>query len=83
MRVEDDWNIVLTFDSDDPEFTRGVEVGMVWTIVANVRPTVPVDCMMHASNAEMAIRIGECLRRNVKARFVDDNWMDVCFEAVR
>jgi hypothetical protein len=28
------YGLVLPFDSDDPEFTRGVQIGMVWERVS-------------------------------------------------
>lgn len=48
----------LAFDTDDPEFQRGFEIGMLWE-----RLTAGGMCHMAVSvnNAEMVLRVAETL----------------------
>ena len=67
---------VVAFDTDDPEFTRGVEVGQ---ISERVRAGECGPFMVHARNAEMMIRIGEENRMICKGQDWADEWIRVEF----
>jgi hypothetical protein len=49
-------NLVLAFDTDDPEFVRGVEVGM---ILSTLEARGYYEGTVHVSNAEMIMRVAE------------------------
>lgn len=70
------YELVLPFDTDDPEFIRGFEVGMVW---AALQAGSATSFTVHHSNAEMMLRIGETNSMKVQAEPVDDGYMDVTF----
>lgn len=55
---DDGYNLVLPFDTDDPEFRRGVEAGALW---AHLEHEPYVAKTVHADNAEMVMRIAEAL----------------------
>lgn len=82
----DFYGLLLPFDSDDPEFTRGFEVGHVYTVCKLADE--PVTVTMHATNAEMAMRIGEATGRKVHSRELvggssedpSQDWIEVTFE---
>lgn len=70
----DGYQPVLAFDTDDPEFARGVEVGRLWEQLRN-EPDAFVQ-EIHATNAEMVLRMGEATGRTVAAEEMDgDVWM--------
>lgn len=73
------FELLLAFDTDDPEFVRGVEVGRLWHIARSDVDTI--DETIHASNAEMAMRIGEATGRPFTAARVDDMWIRISYEA--
>lgn len=70
---------LLAFDTDSPEFVRGMEVGRLWERLQNVDDEVVA--VIHTANAEMALRISEGLERPVKSEELGDGWMEVTFEA--
>jgi hypothetical protein len=54
--------LLLRFDTDDPEFIRGVEVGMVWAHLESL----PVEATtyertVHTANLEMLLRVADSL----------------------
>ena len=52
-----EYELVLKFDSDSPEFARGVEIGVMW---ATLRENLgPLYFVIHSSNVEMAMRVAE------------------------
>lgn len=71
------YTLVVPFDRDDPEFARGVEVGMLYERLRREPP--PVAAVVHASNAEMAMRLGEALDLAVSAEDLDDDWLAVSY----
>lgn len=73
------WTPVLAFDTDDVQFSRGFEAGRLWELL---KCPAEVSQMIHASNAEMVLRMGESLKRTVRADCVDDFWIDVFSEEV-
>lgn len=76
----DEYELTLSFDRDDQEFTLGVEVGIVYQRL--LTEPLPITVLMHAANAEMALRLAE--HRDVAVRSVEagDDWLEVTFEAV-
>jgi len=58
--------VVLDFDTDDPEFSRGFEAGTVWTLLRDPEYD-SVDAVVRASLAEMMIRMGEATHRSFRA----------------
>lgn len=56
--------LVLPFDTDDPEFVRGVELGMLYERICLMPGGVEQwSCQIHTSNLEMALRIVEASPR--------------------
>ena len=64
----------LRFDTDDPEFQRGFEIGVLWE-----RLDADGACHMavSASNAEMVIRVAQALGCEFSAREMDDDQLSV------
>lgn len=69
---------LLPFDVDEPEFVRGFEAGHVWT---KLRETDERHFTVHASNAEMMLRIGEANEMQVRSEELGDDWIEVEFDA--
>jgi hypothetical protein len=63
----------LLLDSDDPEFCRGVEAGRLWE---QLKTGESVEQTIHATNAEMAIRMCEALDREFSAEELDETWVE-------
>jgi hypothetical protein len=70
---------ILPFDSDSPEFTRGFEIGRLWAKLRE-HPNEPIEEWLHASNAEMVLRVAEATGRTVMSKETGDNWLKVSFE---
>ena len=75
------YELSLEFDSDDPEFARGVEVGFMYEGVqmAMFTGASRFSRPIHASNAEMAMRIAESFNCEFSAEELDDNFVQVTF----
>jgi len=69
-------DLVLPFDSDDPEFARGFEAGRLWE---QLKDDAPVEVTIHASNVEMAMRIAEAAGREFRGEDVTAEWVQVHF----
>lgn len=72
-----DYDLVLPFDTDNPEFVRGVEVGRLWEIMKATPEAF--EEMVHLVNAEMVLRIAEAQNRTVESEEHDEIWMTVKF----
>lgn len=74
--MDDDGSLrlVLPFDTDDPEFRRGVEAGALW---AHLEHEPYVAKTVHVDNAEMVMRIAEALRLPFTAEPAGDPWIHV------
>ena len=73
--------LLLPFDTDDPEFARGFEAGRIWAAL-QLQPDDAHEVIVHAANAEMALRIAERTGRRVQGEARDDgNWITLGFEA--
>lgn len=68
------YSLTLAFDSDDPEFIRGVEAGRLYE---QLRGDGEVHQSIHATNVEMAMRICEAHGRTFKAEDLDERWVDL------
>lgn len=73
------YSLALAFDTDDLGFARGVEVGRLWE---QLKTGEEVQQTIHASNAEMAIRMCEALERTFSAEVLDDTWIEFRAEGV-
>jgi hypothetical protein len=69
--------LALAFDTDAPEFARGVEIGRLWERLR--LDAAPADEMVHIANTEMLLRIGDALGRAVTGEEHDEIWMTVRF----
>ena len=79
-----EFGLLLPFDTDDEQFSRGFEAGRVWDLVgtAIVNEELPTDPVtVHAANAEMMLRIAETHGVTVTSTDLDDTWMEVVFDA--
>lgn len=66
--------LVLPFDTDDPEFRRGVEAGALW---AHLEHEPYVAKTVHVDNAEMVMRIAEVLGLPFSAEPLGEEWLAV------
>ena len=79
--MAEQYDLSLRFDSDEPEFTRGVEVGLLYAQVEFMIAT-GADTFsrpIHTSNMEMAFRIAESFDVHVHGEEIDDDWITVIF----
>jgi hypothetical protein len=65
-------SLVLAFDTPGADFVRGVEVGRLWEQLKTAEPVVE---HVHASNAEMLLRMAEATGRALEADILDDTWL--------
>lgn len=72
--MDDEMSLVLPFDTDDPEFTRGFEAGQLWE---RIERDGVADQLIHAENAEMVMRIAEVKGLTFRAEDVGDGWLTV------
>lgn len=65
--------LVLPFDSDDPEFTRGVEVGIIYAAMRYLPPEADRYVRtIHTSNLEMVLRMAERAGWSVRPEAAQD-----------
>jgi hypothetical protein len=74
-RMSAGYEVVLAFDTDDPQFVRGFEAGRLWERIKGRHTTW--DQMVHATNAEMVMRMCESEGRQFSADTVTDDWVMV------
>jgi hypothetical protein len=77
----DGFGIALEFDTAGSDFVRGVEIGRLWELLKADDAEVP-EQVLHASNAEMILRVAESTGRSVASEDLDDCWIAVTFGAV-
>lgn len=79
--MSDDYRLLLPFDTDSPEFTRGFEMGRVWTLLQSFDPDEEgsVTFELHAENTEMVLRIAEQLNLGAASKDLGDGWLRVTF----
>ena len=76
----DGFACALAFDTPGPDFVRGVEIGRLWELLKGDE-ALP-EQVLHASNAEMILRMAEATGRAVVSEDLDDCWIAVTFGAV-
>ena len=81
MSEQEGSSLVLEFDTDSPEFARGLEIGSLLAVLG-IYPGACVLYTMHISNTEMVLRVAEALDRSVSSVETDEFWMDVSFGPV-
>lgn len=69
--------LLLPFDVDEPQFVRGFEAGRVWSMLQHSHER---EFVVHASNAEMMLRIAEAMEGSVQSTDLDDIWIEVEFD---
>ena len=74
----DSHSLVLPFDTAGSDFVRGVEVGRLWE---QLKSDELVAQQVHASNAEMLLRMAEATGRPLQADVLDDTWLLAHFDA--
>lgn len=79
---DDRYLLCVAFDTDEPEFARGVEIGRLWECL-HACPDGDVAHQIHITNAEMVLRIGDALSRSVDSTEQDETWMLVVFGPVK
>lgn len=75
----DAFALALAFDTNASEFIRGVEVGRLWERLKS--EPGPIEEIVHASNAEMILRLSEATERPVRAEELDETWLQATFDA--
>jgi len=75
----DGYACALEFDTTTTDFVRGVEIGRLWEILKN--SSEAVEEVVHASNAEMVLRVAEATGRLARSEELDDTWLLVSFAA--
>ena len=76
-----EFSLVLSFDTDNKEFCRGVEVGLLYAGVGfmEISHVQTMTKMIHATNAEMALRMAESCGLDVISKDIDDEWIEITF----
>lgn len=69
-----EYGLVLAFDSDHPEFTRGFEAGQIW---ADMQAGLAVARPIHVTNVEMVMRMCEANGYSFTATRGDDEWTQI------
>lgn len=72
-----EFSLLLPFDTDDPEFVRGMEVGTVWGALR--ADDGEQEFTVHTANAEMMLRIAEATGRQMVWIERDARWADALF----
>lgn len=69
--------LLMAFDSDDPEFTRGFECGQLWAALS-LRPAEHF-ATLHSTNFEMARRCAKHYNYVLEAMSEDNTWISATF----
>lgn len=75
----DGYACALAFDTTTADFVRGVEIGRLWETLKHSPGSV--EEIVHASNAEMVLRIAEAVGRPARSEELDETWLLVTFGA--
>jgi hypothetical protein len=70
--------LALAFDTDSPEFVRGVEIGRLWE---QLKSDEMVEQGVRTDNAEMILRIAEATGRALRCEELNNEWLHATFEA--
>ena len=76
VRPACDVDLKYPFDLDDPEFTRGFEIGMIWE---RLKSGEPCAATIHANNVEMIMRRVETSGMRFRAQYLSEEWLHVEF----
>ena len=68
------YSLLLPFDTDDPQFRRGVEIGVLW---ANLQHSGHAKETVHWDTAGMVMRIADEKGLRFSAVPVDESWVTV------
>lgn len=71
---EVEYGLVLAFDTNDPEFTRGFEAGQIWERLERDGYT---SQLVSAGNAEMVMRMADHYGLKFTAEDVGYEWLQV------
>lgn len=74
--MDDSYGLALAFDSDDPEFARGFEAGRLWGLL-HALPDEERTETVHASNAEMCMRMAAATGRPFSATDLDETYVEI------
>lgn len=72
------YNLVLQFDTNSKEFTRGVEIGLLWAELFISNPQT-FEATLHLSNCEMLLRVAESLNYSVSVKEICEVWLKAEF----
>lgn len=83
-----EYSLILSFDVDDAQFVRGFEAGDTYQLARRFAegemihedqgPDAFIETV-HATNAEMMLRIAECHGLAVRSEEVGGGWLHVTF----
>jgi hypothetical protein len=82
------YGLVLAFDTDDQEFLRGFEAASVYCDARSLAAGEQVHeddkpgmlrATVHATNAEMMLRIAEAHGLHVRSEDIAEGWLEVTF----
>jgi hypothetical protein len=69
--------LALEFDTDSPDFVRGVEIGRLWE---QLKTDQVVIQGVRTDNAEMVLRIADATGRPLHCEELNDEWLRVTFD---
>lgn len=80
--MNEEYRLLVVFDTDDPEFTRGFECGQLWAeLSAMPGPVQTYRRTIHASNVEMARRLAAYFHYTIIFEDTDyPEWVDALLE---
>lgn len=79
MSSDSEYSLALPFLTNDPVFTRGVEIGLLWAALdGGKNPTH--SAMIHADNDEQVIVIASRLGYRLTMENLDHGWKHVLLE---
>lgn len=70
-----DYNLILAFDSDQPEFRRGFEAALIYRDAWELERGKGFERTVHPDNAEMVMRIAEATGCTFTAQEVEGDWV--------
>ena len=73
--MTDTYDLVLPFDTDDPEFTRGFEAGTLWERLKG-QPE-ELEEVVHAANRHLLREMAHRLGYTLECEDARDGWMGV------
>jgi hypothetical protein len=69
--------LLIKFDTNDPEFARGFEVGRIYALLEEGSLSTLRGLLFHATNAEMLLRAADRHGVEIRATSLDDTWMEI------